>query len=708
MNTYRKVAEFKTVSDFRTYLQQENIRIGLADAVPGDGTSALARPIDVLGRTLSNRWAILPMEGWDCEDDGRPSELTARRWLRFASSGAKLLYGTEAAAVCHEGRSNPQQLLCADHTADALKEICVQMRQTHRDRFGAQEELCIGLQLTHSGRYSHPNDRFRLESKTAYAHPLLDRKFGSSPANVLSAAEVLDLIPRFVHAAEIAQKAGFDFVDVKMAHGYLLHEFLTAHDRPGPFGGSFENRTRLYREIVEGIRKACGNYPIIVRLSVDECYDRIGQQKGYGLETGVAYAKAIEAMGVDAIDVSSAAYDTFNYWLEPTSFPCGWRKHMAAAVKAAVKIPVLAADVIRTPDFAEGLLAEGVQDFVSLGRPQIADPHWAEKAACGKEDTIKRCISCLYCIESMQENAFTGGHGHCSVNPTVGREREYYTEGLPQNGGGRTVVVVGAGCAGLTAAEILAERGFRVVVIEKEEKAGGQLNLAAMPPHKEKIGWCCRDLLTAAEAKGAEVVFGKEATPEAIAAYNPYADIVATGATAVRPRSIPGADGLNVCTTTEILTGAVKPRGKRVALIGSGMTGLETAELIAQDNELTVVEMADAVAPTTWFQHRDDCIPKLEEAGTRFLLNHKLLSIDSEGIEVVETAGAKQKFRAVGTPRKLPFDLIVLSLGARSERSLAEALEGQYERLYVIGDAAKVGRIADATAAGYRVATELN
>lgn len=534
--------------------------------------------------------------------------------------------------------------------------------------------------------------------------------FARGRVRALRHSEIKQLIGQFVAAAVRCQKAGVDGVELHGTHGYLIQQFLSPYTnrRTDEYGGSFDNRLRFLREIVEGIRKACGNYPIIVRLSVDECYDRIGQQKGYGLKTGVAYAKAIEAMGVDAIDVSSAAYDTFNYWLEPTSFPCGWRKHMAAAVKAAVKIPVLAADVIRTPDFAEGLLAEGVQDFVSLGRPQIADPHWAEKAACGKEDTIKRCISCLYCIESMQENAFTGGHGHCSVNPTVGREREYYTEGLPQNGGGRTVVVVGAGCAGLTAAEILAERGFRVVVIEKEEKAGGQLNLAAMPPHKEKIGWCCRDLLTAAEAKGAEVVFGKEATPEAIAAYNPYAVIVATGATAVRPRSIPGADGLNVCTTTEILTGAVKPRGKRVALIGSGMTGLETAELIAQDNELTVVEMADAVAPTTWFQHRDDCIPKLEEAGTRFLLNHKLLSIDSEGIEVVETAGAKQKFRAVGTPRKLPFDMIVLSLGARSERSLAEALEGQYERLYVIGDAAKVGRIADATAAGYRVATELN
>ena len=132
--TYRKVAEFKTVEDFSAYLKSENINIGLVPEVPADGSAALARKAVCKGRTIGNRWAILPMEGWDCMADGTPSEFTRRRWLNFAASGAKLLYGTEAAAVMHSGRSNPRQLLVADHTADALASICAEMRQAHKDR----------------------------------------------------------------------------------------------------------------------------------------------------------------------------------------------------------------------------------------------------------------------------------------------------------------------------------------------------------------------------------------------------------------------------------------------------------------------------------------------------------------------------------------------------------------------------------------------
>lgn len=535
--------------------------------------------------------------------------------------------------------------------------------------------------------------------------------FAGGRVRGLGKGEIKKLIKQFVAAAARCKAAGVDGVELHGTHGYLIQQFLSpnTNKRTDEYGGSFENRLRFLKEIVEGIRAECGDYPVIVRLTVDECYDRIGKEgKGYGLETGVEYAKAIEAMGVDAIDVSSAAYDTFNYWLEPTSFESGWRKYMAAAVKQAVKIPVLAADIIRTPDFAEQLLNEGVQDFVSLGRPHIADPHWAEKAQSGNAKDIKRCICCLYCIESMQENAYVGGHGYCSVNPTVGREKEYFTDGLKKDGDGRTVVIVGAGCSGLTAAEILAERGFKPVVLEKESKAGGQLNLAAMPPHKERIAWCCEDLVNAATKKGAEIVYDTAATPEIIEKYNPYAVIIATGATAVKPRAIKGVEGANVFTTTDLLTGSVSFKGKKLVLVGSGMTGLETAELVAPDNKLTIVEMAGSVAPTTWFQHKDDCIPKLKECGVEFVVNHKLDSIDENGITVIPVRTDKNnKFVDDGEPERIDCDAVILSLGSRPVNGLAKELEGKYERLYVIGDAGKIGRIADATAAGYRVAANL-
>ncbi len=280
---YRKVAEFKTVDAFDAWLKSQHFDIGLAPEVRTDGTAALARPCEYNGHRVGNRWAILPMEGWDCMPDGTPSEFTRRRWLRFAASGAKLLYGTEAAAVMHSGRSNPFQLMIADHTAGALKLILDEMRTLHREKFGTDKDLRIGIQLTHSGRFAHPNRSDLLEAKTAYAHPLLDRKFGCSSANVVSDAETLEIIGKFIHAAKLARQIGFDFVDIKHAHGYLGHEFLSAHDRPGPFGGSFENRTRFFRLIAEGIRKEVPDLEISARVSLFDILPYVKGPDGVGM-----------------------------------------------------------------------------------------------------------------------------------------------------------------------------------------------------------------------------------------------------------------------------------------------------------------------------------------------------------------------------------------------------------------------------------------
>lgn len=276
---YPKVASFKTVEAFREYLARENIEIGL-DEHPGP---ALAKTCTVLGgHTAGNRWAVLPMEGWDCGTDGTPGELTRRRWLRFAASGAKLIFGTEAAAVMHTGRSNPHQLMAAPHTEDALRKLCAEMRQVHKERFGTADDLVIGLQLTHSGRYSHPNQADKLESVTAYAHPLLDKKFHCTQENVIRDEDIPDLVRHFVQAAKTARNAGFDFVDIKHAHGYLAHEFLSAVDRKGPYGGSFENRTRLFREIVEGIHKECPGFPLAMRLSIFDILPFVKGEDGAG------------------------------------------------------------------------------------------------------------------------------------------------------------------------------------------------------------------------------------------------------------------------------------------------------------------------------------------------------------------------------------------------------------------------------------------
>lgn len=519
-------------------------------------------------------------------------------------------------------------------------------------------------------------------------------KMSDSVNRELSVNEIKRIICQFIEGAVRVKKAGCDGVELHAAHGYLIQQFLSpnTNKRTDQYGGSLENRMRFLLEIIDGIRSNCGkDFPIVVRLTVDEMYSEIGQNgKGYNLEEGIKMAKILSDKGIDAIDVSSAAYDTFNYWLEPTTFTPGWRKYLASEVKKVVDIPVIAANLIRSPKQAEMQLEEGTQDFISLGRPLIADPHWPNKVKSGNENLIKRCVCCLYCFESMMKGAYKYTHGNCSVNPFVGRENV----SLKQNGNGRKVLIIGAGCAGLTAAELLSKRGFDVTVLEKESKQGGQLNLASKPPHKEKINWVCEDLLSNAINSGAKVLFDIKADKNIIASYSPEIVITATGGNAIHPKSF---NGDNVVTVTQILNGDIDISNKKVAVIGSGMTGLETSELlVSKGNKVTVVEMADKIAPGAWFQQLDDALPVLEKAGTEFLTSHKLLSVSSSGIEL---ENLKEK-KAVA----IKVDLVVLSLGVRSDNSLYNDIKNSDSyKVYNIGDSNKIGRIANATESAYQL-----
>ncbi len=517
-------------------------------------------------------------------------------------------------------------------------------------------------------------------------------KMAESVNRGLTKLGIKKLVRQFVDGAVRVKKAGCDGVELHAAHGYLIQQFLSpnTNKRNDEYGGSLENRMRFLMEIIDGIRRECGaDFPIVVRLSVDEMYEKIGQKgKGYDLQEGLKMAKALSDKGIDAIDVSSAAYDTFNYWLEPTTFECGWRKYLAAEVKKVVDIPVLAANLIRSPEQAEQQLEDGIQDFVSLGRPLLADPHWVNKVEQGRENTVKRCICCLYCFESMENNAYRYTHGNCSVNPFMGRDNVK----LKQNGNGRKVVVVGSGVAGLTAAELFSKRGFDVTVLEKSQTYGGQINLADKPPHKEKLHWCVDDLYTNAVQNGVKFEFDTLATPEILDALSPEVVINATGANAVFPKPFQKE---NVCTVTDILNGNVVLNDKKVAVIGSGMTGLETSELLCeQGNKVSIIEMADEIAPGAYFQQLDDALPKLKAAGTQFFASSKLTEIQSDCVVVENTK--------TGEKKNIAADFVVLSLGCRPDNSLLDEIkDGKSYKVINIGDSVKIGRIANATQAAF-------
>ena len=265
---YPKAGSLEGVTGFRNYLKTLGLDMPCDDIVAGGPESPLGAPLECGGLSIGHRLAIHPMEGWDCQTDGRPSDNTRRRWQRFGQSGAKMIWGGEACAVRPDGRANPKQLYMSEQSqADiaGLREIVV---KEHRAAVGDDRGLVIGLQLTHSGRFCKPNDNTKFESIIAYNHPILDRKFGY-PADrpVISDDEIKVLVEDYIIAAKRAQQCGFDFVDIKHCHGYLGHEFLSAVTRPGPYGGSLENRTRFLREIVEGIRAEAPGLKIGIRLS---------------------------------------------------------------------------------------------------------------------------------------------------------------------------------------------------------------------------------------------------------------------------------------------------------------------------------------------------------------------------------------------------------------------------------------------------------
>jgi NADPH2 dehydrogenase len=265
---YPKAGSLDGVAGFRDYMKTLGLDMPCDDVVESGPGSPLGAPLEFEGLSIGHRLGMQPMEGWDCELDGRPSENTKRRWQRFGLSGSKLIWGGEACAVRFDGRANPKQLYMADHTQSGIAELREILIKAHKEATGDDRGLVIGLQLTHSGRFCKPNDNTRFESIIAYHHPLLDKKFGYPVDRpVISDDEIKRLIEDFIITAKRAQQCGYDFVDIKHCHGYLGHEFLSAVTRPGPYGGSLENRTRFLREIAEGIRAEAPGLRIGVRLS---------------------------------------------------------------------------------------------------------------------------------------------------------------------------------------------------------------------------------------------------------------------------------------------------------------------------------------------------------------------------------------------------------------------------------------------------------
>jgi 2,4-dienoyl-CoA reductase-like NADH-dependent reductase (Old Yellow Enzyme family) len=308
---YPKVAQLKSVDQLRTRLAALGLELPIDDEIlTAAAGSPLAQPLSLARFTAGNRWCIHPMEGWDAHRDGSPSDHTLRRWRNFGASGAKLIWGGEAAAVVPEGRANPNQTLATPDNRAGLAALLDAAKSAHAERYDTTDDLCIGLQLTHSGRFCRPDGPSR--PRLAYHHPLLDAKFGIDPGDaslVMSDDEVERLIDAYSVSARLARELGFDFVDIKACHGYLLHEFLSARARPGQFGGDLAGRARLLTTLIGRVRDENPTLGVGVRLSVFDTVPyqtsrEIGRPWPYDDHLPYAFGFGVNALDPLAIDLA--------------------------------------------------------------------------------------------------------------------------------------------------------------------------------------------------------------------------------------------------------------------------------------------------------------------------------------------------------------------------------------------------------------------
>ncbi len=528
------------------------------------------------------------------------------------------------------------------------------------------------VQLQHPGREASP---FVIGEQPVAPSAVANPMGGAMPRE-LTTAECEELVEKFINAAWIVQMSGADGVELHGAHGYLINEFLSPamNLRTDKYGGSFENRMRFLAEIIAGIRKRCGKkFPASVRINAEEMIEG-----GIDLHEAVKIAVALEAVGADAINVSCYTIGC----IEPGTFPQGWKKYMATAIKKAVKIPVIAVCNIKEPAVAERLLEEGCCDFVGVSRGHLADPLWCKKAFSGREAEIRKCIGCLACFGEIVKLKRV----KCAVNPVTGREREYAHP--LKNGAGRTVAVIGAGPAGVEVALTLKERGFSPVLFDDGVRMGGTLNTADKGYGREKITRYVDSLIVQVEKAGVAVRLNEKATIESVKALNPCGVFVACGAEPLVP-PIPGIGGENVFTAEDVLLGRASPKGK-VAVIGSGMTGIETAEVLAgRGCHLTLVEMLPSVGPGMYETVVADVMGRIVLHDPKVLTGHRLERVTPEGVELTRLEDGEKVF--------VEADAVVLAMGVRPRKAVVDEFKAAFPNVRVVGDAAKGGRILEAT-----------
>ena len=448
---FRRMASIKNPAELLEHAASLGVELPVDLELRSGPDAPLARPFRRPAGAIGNRFAILPMEGWDGLEDGRPSDLTRQRWRNFGLSGAKLIWGGEAVAVRQDGRANPNQLLINEANLNEIAGLREALVDAHSEKFGDASDLLIGLQLTHSGRFARPTEKRRPEPRIAYRHPYLDRVVGvEDDGPLLSDGEIARLVEDFVDAARLAREAGFGFVDIKHCHGYLGHEFLSAVDRPGRYGGSLEDRSRFLREIVGGVRSEVPGLEIGVRLSVFDllpfrpgpegmgepvaegpyrhAFGGDGTGLGVDLTEASAFLEILETLGIDLLCTTAGSPYYNPHVIRPATFPpsdgylppedplVGVARQLSATARLKARHPGLA--IVGSgysylqdwlPHVGQRVVRDGGVDFVGLGRMVLSYPELPADVLAGRAMARKRICRTFSDCTTAPRNGIVSG-----------------------------------------------------------------------------------------------------------------------------------------------------------------------------------------------------------------------------------------------------------------------------------------------------------
>ena len=537
------------------------------------------------------------------------------------------------------------------------------------------------IQIEHCGRQRFLGPPMKSASSNPW--PLMYERYGKAAIpEELTIEEIDQLVEDFGKAAWRAKTAGFQVVEIHGAHGYLITNFLSpfTNQRRDWYGGSRENRFRFLEQVFKRCKEYVGeDFPIIVRLSGTDY-----EPGGMTIEDTIYYAKRLEELGCAAIDVSGGDHHQMIHQVTPMQLSRGHNVWAAEAIKKEVGIPVFATGSITQPDYAEEILASGKADFISMGRPLLADPYWAKKAMEGHAEDISPCIRCNEgCLDRGNH---LGKSINCTMNPTLGFEDALAIRPAEAP---KKVAVVGGGPAGLKAADTAALRGHEVTLFEKRA-LGGYLHEASYPEFKADIRDALKYLVTQVNKHGVKVV-EKEAALEDLKGFD--AVIVAAGTTPAGLR-VPGADRPEVSIAVDALRpDGIRPTGE-IVVIGGGLIGVETAIQFSrtEGNHVTIIEMlprimngcsdCDHIVYTDW----------IREKNIRVCTCARVTEIGEEGVT----------FEAGGRRQTVPADHVFLATGMKPCGGLYEQLCAEGVKAYIVGDCQTPGKIYDAIHSGYK------